>query len=281
MVAALLGLGHRVTVEALGARRCAAAKSALDARPFRRGTARLLHGPYAEAQGISGREPGDRPRTRRQDKRGRSCFSRWAWRRWGKATWPPRGAIWKKRSLLARELGNKRDIAARSTRWRSSPGGRRLSTLPSRCTRSVVALARELGDRESIAIGLLNLAMVSIGRGSADRARETVDRGARHSRGNRVEIDRAERAGSLRRACRHCGQNRRRWPRIFSVRPRRRRRRPGFIATRRTRRFSPRWWRRSRAALDEATFAASEAAGRALSYPEAMTRRAPALSGAA
>jgi hypothetical protein len=35
----------------------------------------------------------------------------------------------------------------------------------------VVALARELGDRESVAIGLLNLAMVAIGRESGDGAR--------------------------------------------------------------------------------------------------------------
>ena len=37
-----------------------------------------------------------------------------------------------------------------------------------------LALARELGDRESIAIGLLNLAMVSIGRGYGDRASPMV-----------------------------------------------------------------------------------------------------------
>ena len=37
-----------------------------------------------------------------------------------------------------------------------------------------VALTRELGDRESIAVGLLNLAMVSIGRGELDRARRTL-----------------------------------------------------------------------------------------------------------
>jgi hypothetical protein len=37
-----------------------------------------------------------------------------------------------------------------------------------------VALARELDDRESIAIGLLNLAMVSVGRGVVDRARSML-----------------------------------------------------------------------------------------------------------
>jgi tetratricopeptide (TPR) repeat protein len=38
----------------------------------------------------------------------------------------------------------------------------------------VLALARELDDRESIAIGLLNLAMVAIGRGDDERAREML-----------------------------------------------------------------------------------------------------------
>lgn len=38
----------------------------------------------------------------------------------------------------------------------------------------VVALARELGDRESIAIGLLNLAMVSISRGTGHRAAKSL-----------------------------------------------------------------------------------------------------------
>ena len=37
-----------------------------------------------------------------------------------------------------------------------------------------MALARELGDRESIAIGLLNLAMVSAGRERPDRAGDLV-----------------------------------------------------------------------------------------------------------
>jgi hypothetical protein len=37
--------------------------------------------------------------------------------------------------------------------------------------REVVELARELGDRESIAVGLLNLAMVSIRRGQLEAAR--------------------------------------------------------------------------------------------------------------
>jgi tetratricopeptide (TPR) repeat protein len=36
---------------------------------------------------------------------------------------------------------------------------------------SALALERELGDRESIAFALLNLAMAAIGRGRADRAR--------------------------------------------------------------------------------------------------------------
>ena len=39
---------------------------------------------------------------------------------------------------------------------------------------NVLALVRELGDRESIAFALLNLAMVSIGRSRADRAQSML-----------------------------------------------------------------------------------------------------------
>ncbi len=38
----------------------------------------------------------------------------------------------------------------------------------------MLALARELGDRETVAIGLLNLAMVEIGRGSVERVRQML-----------------------------------------------------------------------------------------------------------
>jgi tetratricopeptide (TPR) repeat protein len=75
---------------------------------------------------------------------------------------------------LALELGNKRALAsalnalAQLDRMES-----KLDTAEQLYER-VIALARELEDQEPIAIGLLNLAMVSIGRGSRDRALETL-----------------------------------------------------------------------------------------------------------
>jgi predicted ATPase/class 3 adenylate cyclase len=80
---------------------------------------------------------------------------------------------------LAQQLGNKRELAAALNAMaqlhRVEGDNRTAEALYERVT----ALARELGDRESIAVGLLNLAMVSIGRGPADRAphllREVLD----------------------------------------------------------------------------------------------------------
>jgi len=71
---------------------------------------------------------------------------------------------------LARQLGNKRDVAAALNalaqfhRMDDQLG----AAVP--LYEQVVALARELGDRDSTAIGLLNLAMASMGGGSAARA---------------------------------------------------------------------------------------------------------------
>ena len=65
----------------------------------------------------------------------------------------------------------------RAERPRATPSRRgRTSMPPSRSTTTSSRLAREVGDRESVAIGLLNLAMVSIGRGSGERARAHADR---------------------------------------------------------------------------------------------------------
>jgi predicted ATPase len=75
---------------------------------------------------------------------------------------------------LARELGDKRELAA------ALNAAAQLARLQGKLDAAeplygdVVALARELEDRESIAIGLLNLAMVSVGRGVVDRARSML-----------------------------------------------------------------------------------------------------------
>ena len=79
---------------------------------------------------------------------------------------------------LARELGNKRELAvvlnelAQLYRVEGSP------TLAEPLYDQVLSLTRELNDRESIAIALLNLAMVAIARRLGDRAREMLKEAA-------------------------------------------------------------------------------------------------------
>ncbi len=70
---------------------------------------------------------------------------------------------------LARELGNKREIAAALNCLAQVHRVEGALATAEPVYESVVELARELGDRESIAIGLLNLAMVAIGLGSAEQ----------------------------------------------------------------------------------------------------------------
>jgi len=75
---------------------------------------------------------------------------------------------------LARDLGDKRELAA------ALNGLAQLHRVDGQLEPAeplydnAVALAREIGDRESVAVGLLNLTMVSIGRGSAQRARDML-----------------------------------------------------------------------------------------------------------
>ena len=72
---------------------------------------------------------------------------------------------------LAQELGDKRELAGALNALAQLNRAENALDLAAPLYQSVVALARELGDRESIAIGLLNLAMVSIGSGAAASAR--------------------------------------------------------------------------------------------------------------
>ena len=72
--------------------------------------------------------------------------------------------------VLARELGNKRGIAAALNAVAQVHRVEGDLDTAEPLYEQVLALARELGDREIIAIALLNLAMVSIGRGLGDRA---------------------------------------------------------------------------------------------------------------
>jgi tetratricopeptide (TPR) repeat protein len=75
---------------------------------------------------------------------------------------------------LANKLDNKRQIAVASTALAQIHRleGELDAAIP--LYERTVALARELGDSESTAVGLLNLAMVAIERGTAKRARSLL-----------------------------------------------------------------------------------------------------------
>lgn len=181
--------------------------------------------------------------------------------------------------LMARDLGNKRDIAGALNALAQLHRAHEALDVAEPLYESVVALARELGDRESIAIGLLNLAMVSIGRGSPERARGllievlaiTEEIGSRSTGQSVLEVStglaaiRGESAlaanffGAAEAQAAQSGLHRDPADEAFLA---------PLVA-------------KVRAALDEATFSTNEAAGRALSYPEAIDAARAWLSGAA
>ena len=72
---------------------------------------------------------------------------------------------------LAQAIGNKRELAGALNALAQLNRAENALDLAAPLYENVVALARELDDRESIAIGLLNLAMVSIGTGATSSAR--------------------------------------------------------------------------------------------------------------
>ena len=71
---------------------------------------------------------------------------------------------------LAREVGHKRELLGALNAMAQLHRAEGEGDLAEPLYENMLTLARELGDRESYAIGLLNLAMVSIGRGSTERA---------------------------------------------------------------------------------------------------------------
>ena len=75
---------------------------------------------------------------------------------------------------MARELGDRRELAAALNALAQLSRTEGAMEAAESLYENVVALARELGDRESIAIGLLNLAMVSISRGAGDRVAQML-----------------------------------------------------------------------------------------------------------
>jgi predicted ATPase/class 3 adenylate cyclase len=169
----LLGLGHRVTLEALaraGAQERTLARSGglADAGQLaffmgRYGEART----YLEESLAIAREIGDRRSIAAVlQPLGMACL--------GEGDIPTARGHLQEALGLARELGNKRELAAATNALAQLHRVEGALDGAARLYEEFLTLARDLRDREIIAIGLLNLAMVSIGRRAADRAREML-----------------------------------------------------------------------------------------------------------
>jgi non-specific serine/threonine protein kinase len=166
----LLGLGHRVALEALSRPGAQGRDTARCRALFDAGQISFYMGRYLEAQAsleeslAIAREADDKARIGAAlQPLGMACVGR-----------GDLGAA--RRHLeealeLARALGNQRNLAAAlNARAQLDRIEGRLGEADT-VYHEVLALARSLGDRESIAIGLLNLAMVAIARGDGHRAR--------------------------------------------------------------------------------------------------------------
>jgi tetratricopeptide (TPR) repeat protein len=165
----LLGLGQRITVEALdrpGARRDIVRCRALQAA----GQFAYFMGHYDEAlpyldDGLAiARELGDNSRVTSIMQAVGMAFL-------GKGDLPTARRQLEEALALAHELGNKRDLAAALNALAQLCRVEGTLDVAEPLFRQVLELARELDDRESIAVALLNLAMVAIGREHGEDAR--------------------------------------------------------------------------------------------------------------
>ena len=170
MIRGLLGLGHRVTVEALGRPGAQQRSPARGGALFDAGQLGVWMGRYAEAQTYLeeslaiARELGNRQMVAR-------VLQPLGLASLGQGNLPAARAYSEEALALARELGNQRELAAALNALAQLHRAEGELDKAEPLYRNVLALARELGDRESIAIALLNLAMVSIARGFGDPIR--------------------------------------------------------------------------------------------------------------
>jgi predicted ATPase/DNA-binding winged helix-turn-helix (wHTH) protein len=164
-----LGLGLRMTVEAL-ARAGAEVHSLARCRGlFEAGQIAVFMGRYAEAQGYLdeslaiAREIGDKPRIAGAlQPLGMACL--------GQGDLAAARAHLQEALAMARELGNKREVAAALNVLAQFLRVEGELDMAEPLYEEGLALARELQDRGSIAVGLLNLAMLTIDRGCGNRA---------------------------------------------------------------------------------------------------------------
>jgi predicted ATPase/class 3 adenylate cyclase len=264
----LLGLGHRVTVEALS-RPGANERSAVRCRAlFDAGQLGSFMGRYGEAQkyleeSLSiAREIGDQRRIA-------MVLQPLGIVHHGQGNLATARGYFEEALALAQGLGNKREIAAALNALAQLHRVQGAPDMAEPLYENAVTLAHELGDRESIAIGLLNLTMVSIGRCAIDRARGTLlealtiadEIGSRRTGQSALEVGAGLAA---------CCEEWRRATRLYGAAEKQTaqtglRRDPADEA------FLAPLMARTREALGATEFFAAESAGSTLSYEEALS----------
>ena len=264
----LLGLGHRVTMEALtraGAQEHSLARwgGLADA-----GQLTFFMGHYAEARkyleeslGIA-RAIGDtRSVAAVLQPLGMACL--------GQGDVPTARGHLQEALTLARELGNKRELAAAINALAQLHRMEGELDAAEPLYEQFLTLARDLRDREIIAIGLLNLAMVSIGRGAGERAREMLLEVLSIAE----EIGSKAAGQSLLDVAAGLGALREKWERtaLFFGAAEAQTGQTGLHRDPADEAFLTPLIAMARAALGPAAFGAAEVAGHSLSYNEAIT----------
>ncbi len=170
IIRGVLGLGHRVTAEAL-ARPGAQARDPMRCRVlFGAGWLGCCMGRYAEARAnleeslAIARENGDTGQVA-------AVLQPLALASLGLGDAATARAHSEEALALARQGGQARQVAAALMNLAQVCRVQGEADAAERFYVDAIALARELGDGETVAIGLLNLAMVAIDRGTADRTR--------------------------------------------------------------------------------------------------------------
>ena len=263
----VLGLGHRVTVEALG-REGAQARNAARCRAlFDAGQLGCWMGNYGEAQGYLqesiavARELGDMTGVA-------AALQPLALAALGLGDMAAARAHLEEALALERKHGNTRDVAAVLNALAQIHRAQGELDAAEPLYESALAIAREISDREIIAIALLNLAMVSIGRGSGDRAGSML----LEVQAIAVELGWRPAGQSVLEVCAGLAASRAEWEqaaRFFGA-AEAQTGKTGLHRDPADDAFLTPLVAQAREALGSAAFAAADAAGRALSYDAAM-----------
>jgi predicted ATPase/DNA-binding winged helix-turn-helix (wHTH) protein len=265
----LLGLGYRITVEALsrahaGERNHARCRALADA-----GQLGYFMGRYAEAQRYLeeslaiAREMNDTRRIAAAlQPLGMACL--------GQGDLATARRHLEEALALARKLDNQRDLAAAINQLAQFHRVQGDLDAAEPLYEQVLAIARQLRDRESIAFGLLNFAMASIERGLFDRARLMLVEA--HAIAEEIGSKRA--GQSVLEVCAGLASLDVEWERAAELygTAETQAGQTGLQRDPADEAFLAPLIAKARKALGEAAFDAAEAAGRALSYEEGMRR---------